>query len=447
LANGLSVPDVPGDLSTNFTSPFPWNRQTHTQNRFFVRSNYLINDDWSASIAYGEANGDPDNGYFTTFGSIVDDEGNVDLGTYASPQDPQTGGGIAKLDGEFEIGDVYHRLSLSATLTFFDFTANQEGTTVLGFSGLLSNIYNPPAITSVTPPARNPADLFDVEIDQDIITYGGLYEVIALEDRLSAILGVRRVTIETDSIFDPAPYKVSENTFLASLSFKPNEDSTIYGSYSEGAEAGLFAPFNAANANEVLPVTTPTQFEIGGKYQFGDALLSAAYFAIERPTTGLDENNIFRELGDQDFTGIEVRAEGEVFNGFRTVSGLTFYDVEISSTDASIDGKTLAGIPDFAASAYVEYDITGVPGLTVTTGITYEGRQFLDNTNIDNREADAWTQIDFGVRYSFTVDDTSVTTQLFVENITDKGYWNVDAFGELSLSIPRTLTATISADF
>ena len=49
LVAGLDVPDVPDDLGTNFASPFPWSVQRHTQNRYFVRTKYSINDNWSAS--------------------------------------------------------------------------------------------------------------------------------------------------------------------------------------------------------------------------------------------------------------------------------------------------------------------------------------------------------------------------------------------------------------
>ena len=445
VAPGLSIPDVPGDLEVNFGQPWTFNDQSSM--RYFGRVTYDVLDNWTASVAYGETHGDPDNGYFVVFpsGGLIDLDGTVDFGTYRSPQDWVTRGGVAKLDGEFDLGPVENRVSFSATYANFDFVADDEGPSVLGLSGLLNNIYHP--TPTPRPQEGLPADVFDVKIDQDVTTYGGLYEGSILDGRLTGMVGLRRVEIDLGSTFLAGPYNDSANTLLGAFSVKPTEDSTLYISYSEGLEAGLFAPLDAANANAPLPPSEATQIEVGGKYEFGGAIASAAVFQIDRPQNGFDNNNVYREVGSQIFRGLELRLEGEVTPGFRLIGGTTFLDVEIDSSDAAIDGKRSAGVPEFAAAAYAEVDIPFIQGLTLTGGFRYEGKQFIDNENLANREADGWFQLDLGARYNFEAEGVPLTVQIFVDNVLDEGYWDVNTFGGLQLSTPRTISVSLTANF
>ena len=445
VAPGLPIPDVPGDLEVNFGQSWTFNDQSSI--RYFGRLTYDVLDNWRASFAYGETHGDSDNGYLVAFSSdgLIDLDGTADFGTYRSPQDWVTRGGVAKLDGEFDLGPVENRVSFSATYSNFDFAADDEGPSVLGFSGILNNIYDP--TPTPRPQEGLPADVFDVEIDQDVITYGGLYEASILDGRLTGLVGVRRVEIDVSSTHLAGDYDDSATTLLGALSVKPTDDSTVYVSYTEGLEAGLFAPLGAANANAPLPPGEATQIEVGGKYEFGGAIASAAWFQIDRPQNGLDSGNVYREVGSQDFRGLELRLEGEVTSGFRLIGGTTFFDVEIDSNDAAIDGHRPAGVPAFTAAVYAEVDMPSIQGLTLTGGFRYEDEQFIDNENLANRAADGWFQVDLGARYSFVSKGTPLTVQVFVDNVFDEGYWDVSAFGGLQLSTPRTMGVSLTAGF
>ena len=436
LAPGVSTPRVP-DTSTNYSQP--WASIEQSGIRHYVNAIYEFADNWTVTAGGGRYTGDSKNGYYTAFGLLQDDAGNLSVSPGRSFQNPtsRTGAQI-KVDGEFETSSVRHLVTAGLTYMDWDF----DGEFASGAGGIVQNIYNP---TYVPEP---PIGTLEPDwLEQEIKTYYGMYEARLFDERLSLFGGLRKVDIFTNANWAASPYDDSATSPFGSVSFRPTPESMIYASYSEGLEPGQSAPDTVINANEQLEPSVNTQYELGGKYDLGSAIASVAVFEMERPAFGISAANVFEEVGDQTHRGIEARLEGELAEGFRLIGGVTYLDAIINSPDAAVDGNRPSGVPEVAASLYADVDILWVNGLAMNVGIRYEGDQYIDNQNLANRKVGSWTEVDLGARYTFDADGTEMTARVFVDNLFDKGYWSVNEFGALSLSSPRTIGMSITANF
>ncbi|MEM0984845.1 MAG: TonB-dependent receptor [Pseudomonadota bacterium] len=437
LNPGVSIPNVP-DTSTSYSQPWAFIDQSGI--RYFGRATWEFHKNWQITAGAGGVRGDDDNGFYSVFGRVQSEEGDVEFtGRRSFRPDNSTLGSTVKLDGSFQTGLIDNRISLSGTFSEWNFF----GLSRSAIRSETTNIFDPVYVPLVPFGDEESEEI----ILQQVYTFGGNYEASILDGRVSLITGLRWVDIIQEATFLPVDYDEEDVTLMGALYAKPTEKSTVYVSYTEGLEGGQVAPLSAINANEPLPPTTATQIELGGKLEIGSAIASVAYFQIDRAQTGIDQNNVFGELGGQDFKGVEARLEGRVTENLDVIGGLTFFDVEIDSTDAAIDGNRTPGVPEFAGSIYAEYRLPFNPALTLTGGVTYEGAQFIDVTNLSNREADSWISADVGLRYDFEVSDVPATAQVFVSNVSNEEYWSVQEFGGLQLSLPRQIGVSLNVDF
>ena len=137
---------------------------------------------------------------------------------------------------------------------------------------------------------------------------------------------------------------------------------------------------------------------------------------------------------------------GEVMPGFRLLGGVTFYNAKIEgSAGGATDGNTPAGVPDVQVNLSAEYDLSFVPGLTVTGRIIYTDDNFLDAEN--TRAMPDWTRLEAGLRYVTDIAGTPTTFRFEVENLTDEQYWNVASDSFFSVGGPRTYYLSMTTDF
>ena len=437
LADGVSVPDVP-DHGRNYSQP--WATIQDNGTRYYGNIEYFIADDWRFFAGGGAVIGDSDNGFVSAFGLLTDEAGNLSVsGSRVERNKTNFYGALTSLDGEFDIGPVTNRLNLSASYT-------QDDEEFTGFTGLTPRPVNIFSGENISEPVFDTNQGVFVENVTTIRALSGLYEAKFFAERLSLLGGLRGVDVDIhDSRF--SGYNESEVSPFGAVTFKPTPNSAVYVSYSEALERGQTAPLTAVNAGEALPPAVTTQVEVGAKYEFGGALFSVAAFEIERPAFGLSGSNVFEEIGSQINRGIELNVEGEPLNGLRLIGGVTFMDAEVESENAATDGNRPAGVPEFAAAVYAEYDLPLLEGFTLAGAFRYEGDQFVNPQNLSNQQVDSYIKVDLGARYNFDVVETPVTASLFVDNVFDENYWNATNSGGLALSTPRTLTFSLTANF
>lgn len=278
-------------------------------------------------------------------------------------------------------------------------------------------------------------------------------DVITFNEQWSSVLGVTRTRIKTFSdnfvwveAFGFAPeiesYSESKTSPNISLIYKPQPWLTTYATYIEGLQEGGIAPSTSANAGQVMAPAVSEQYEIGVKAALGEALLTAALFNIEKPNSFTNDQNIYVQDGKQENTGLELGLTGKVTPSLTLITGLTLLDPEVKKTgNAANDGKKPVSVASQLAKLYAEYEIGAVPGLVLTGGAYYTGKQYADEAN--QHSLPSFTTFDAGARYRVPVADNSLTLRANVSNLTDKDYW----LSRHYLGAPRTLTFSAQLEF
>jgi iron complex outermembrane receptor protein len=98
------------------------------------------------------------------------------------------------------------------------------------------------------------------------------------------------------------------------------------------------------------------------------------------------------------------------------------------------------------ANVGTEWDLPWVPSVTLTGGINYTGREYINQAN--SQSVPSWTTVDLGARYKTTLYGKSTTVRAGLLNAFDRKYWSgVASYGTISLGAPRTVFLSASVDF
>ncbi|MNW07502.1 Ferrichrome receptor FcuA precursor [compost metagenome] len=81
-----------------------------------------------------------------------------------------------------------------------------------------------------------------------------------------------------------------------------------------------------------------------------------------------------------------------------------------------------------------------MPGLALTGGVLYTGKQQRDALN--TQQLPAYTLLDAGLRYATRMGGKPVTWRLSMTNLTDKQYWLNGTY----LGRPRTVSLSAQVD-
>jgi len=246
---------------------------------------------------------------------------------------------------------------------------------------------------------------------------------IQFGEQWSMLLGITRSNIRTVTLdgegAKPQPdYDKSRSSPSVSLMYKPVPWLTAYASYIEGLEAGGTAPDTAANFGAVLPPMVSRQKEIGLKATVGELLLTGALFDIEKAYEYIDTANTYTQNGRQKHRGFEFNVSGKPADKWTVVGGLTALDAKVRGSE--FDGKAPQNVAKLIAKVYAEYELP-VPGLVLTGGLYYTGRQWANADNTDRLPA--VTTADLGLRYAMKLSGRPLTLRLNVNNVANKSYW------------------------
>lgn len=146
--------------------------------------------------------------------------------------------------------------------------------------------------------------------------------------------------------------------------------------------------------------------------------------------------------GRQVHKGLEFTASGRALPGLTLWGGVTLLDAQVTRQTATpaLQGKTPANVAEVQAKLYAEYDIAAVPGLALTGGVLYTGRQQRDALN--TQQLPAYTLLDAGLRHAAKVAGKPVVWRLSVANLTNKRYWLNGTY----LGRPRTVSLSAQVD-
>jgi iron complex outermembrane receptor protein len=244
-------------------------------------------------------------------------------------------------------------------------------------------------------------------------------------------------------------------SYMASLMYKPRENITTYIMYADSLQGGDTAPSTAANAYEILEPYRSKQWEAGLKVAFNKINLSGAYFRIERPFAYTDTDNVFKVQGDQVNYGLELAANGEIFDNVAIYAGVTFLDPQLQNTGkTTTTDKQVVGVPKQQANLLVEYRMPFVTGLTPYVNLHYTGKRAANDTN--TTWVGSYKTIDIGARYATKIMGVGTTWRLAVNNLTNEEYWSSIFPGSINgtgascsafLGTPRQIFASMEVNF
>ncbi len=351
--------------------------------------------------------------------------------------------GYALADLALNTGGIKHKLTGGFT---GDVTRNE--TPQVPFANLGSTTGLPlSSPTEIAQPAyqTSPRAKSSVTWNENFV----LADEIVFNDSWTLLAGLTHATIRTDNFSTTtgaktSAYDKSKNVFSVSLLYRITPKITAYATWLEGLEPGgtAAATYNGkpvTNAGTTMAPVENTQYEIGAKFALGEALLTVALFDLKRASDVYTPNGgdsyTYSEDGEAEHKGIEIGLSGKVTRNLSLYGGVTAMDVKVTknpSTPALV-GKKPTNISERMAKLYAEYDIPGVPGLTLTGGAAYVGSFYADTANAD--KLPGYTVGYLGARYQTRVAGVTSIFRLDIDNIGNKNYWESGGY----VGSPRTI--------
>lgn len=437
----ITLPPVP-DSTQNLAGK--WQRYDAEATNMLFRTDYALSENWNLLFEAGRAKTERDRNFsqFQNY-NIATGEGQLQV-FFTRNQEFTNTNYRTELFGLVETGPVKHQVT-------FGYTSNEREGITPGFlrPGVIAqNYYNPRPIAELAAVSAN-------TLSDQTINDRGLYvfDQIALTDKWNLMLGARQSRYETTSKNISAAgtktthFKADEITPSVAVMYKLQPNISLYASYIEGFEDSGQAPANRANAGELLDPAKSKQKEVGFKTQiFNNFLIQLAYFDIERAAAFTDPaSNTFKVNGDGNYRGLEFAATGEITDNLSIAASAMLMDAKLKTPDASTDGNTPENTPEKTASLFAEYRINQLPGLFLSAGLYYGGKQQVNALN--QASIDSYTIGSLGARYQTYLGKQKTTFQVVVDNITDKEYWNTAGNGFLGVGRPRTVQANVRFDF
>jgi iron complex outermembrane receptor protein len=441
LSTGVAVPSAP-DSSSNYDNS--WTFADNTNWYGAVRGEYDLFDNLSAFIAVG--------GSIGTFksqshnGTISASDGTYTPNPFALSGFDQAATAETGMRGSATTGMFHHDLALTGA-AFWKKSGSYRTTATIASSNIFSPTYvSDPGFADLGDPDEAPKTS-----QQQNLGLAFADTISAYEERVQLTAGVRWQRIASKSFnrntdAQSASYDDSALTPAVGLVVKPWEKVSVYGNYIQALTAGPTAPGSASNSGEIFPPTVTDQYEGGVKLDFGRLATTFSVFQITQPNGFTDPaTNIFAVDGEQRNRGVEALVFGEAMEGVRLLSGITYFNAELTKTSSGTsDGNRAHDVPKIQINISGEWDTPFMPGLTLSARAMYVSSKFVDDAN--TQKVPDWARFDLGVRYTFERQGGQpIVVRATVRNVLNSDYW-ATADGRVGLSDPRTFLLSASFD-
>nr|WP_070960167.1 TonB-dependent siderophore receptor [Hyphomonas sp. Mor2] len=275
---------------------------------------------------------------------------------------------------------------------------------------------------------------------------------IEISDQLDIIIGARfdSFDISVDNLdpsVAPADRQRSRTDEEISprfgLVYKPMENVSIYGSYSESflpRSGEQFANINGSN--NALDPNTFTNVEAGVKWDFQPGLsFTAAVFEIEQSSPQVADGDASTlDVIDTETTGFELQFQGQITDAWYISAGYSYLDGEQVDRSGST-GLRPRELPENLYSVWNGYQVTDRFGLGL--GLTYQDESFINNSN--TAVLPSYTRVDAAAYYDISED---LRIQLNIENLADELYFpNSHSTHQASVGAPLSARIAISGRF
>jgi len=226
---------------------------------------------------------------------------------------------------------------------------------------------------------------------------------------------------------------------------------SVFGSFTES-----FGPASDYDngGNKLYDLFTATQFEGGVKTQFFDGKLTAnlAYFDLERTQFFQDPNSdlVQRRVPVKGHSnGVEFDIQGQLYEGLSLIGTYAFTHTEITNDITAPEnvGHRLPYAPEHQGSVWLKYDFNYGPlkGFSLGGGVFAAGRRFGDQAN--SYFDDAYARVDLMAAYKKKLGDTTLTTQVNINNVNDAQYFNLRRRSSNMPAEPLTVMGSIKLEY
>ena len=283
----------------------------------------------------------------------------------------------------------------------------------------------------------------------------------------------------TAGFVEHEPLKYSVTTPRVGLNYRASDDSSFYGTYSQGFKSGGFSFRSGCGINYEEEVVDA--YEIGSKNTFADGrlTLNVSGFFYDYEGYQIESlNGLVFELNNAngaEIYGIEVESIAALTDRLTLVANASFQESQFTDHMAadvlaprvpnplfgqpgqpptvlqlvSVNGNSLPGTPDTTANVSLVQDFDH--GISLQVGASYKSEiNFREFENeLDAQEG--YTLVNASLRW--VSDDERMSARLWVENLTDEEYIQAAFASSLtgnrlgSWGSPRQIGAEIRFDF
>ncbi|ARR51692.1 TonB-dependent receptor (plasmid) [Photobacterium damselae subsp. damselae] len=410
----------------------PWAVNDKKEDSYGIKLTHMINDNWEASASYHYL--DMANTAKTSSIRLNKDSAKTGDYTYTTGQrnnsyDVHTA--MVNVNGEFDTAGINHQMLIGANLV--DHTYHRSSR----WGGKKSD-----ASIDPTKPTQgfNPDNMGKPSSnDYPRQTYG-LYvqDLITLNDNWQILAGLRYDQFHQNRTTNDKKDGTGHNRVYrnvipnASLMFHPNQDSTIYATYSQSFEPK--SPIDSerdANDGMERDPELGHLYELGYKQEFMDnrAIFETSLFQITKENISVtskysDPNNpnitkITEQGGKEIHTGIDAALTGRITDKLTVKAGAQYMKAEYKGQPKH-DGKVPADIPRFTANSWANYELTD--RIDLNAGIYYVGSRYGNDDNNQKKKA-GYTLVDTGAIYRMPLEnDKELSFRFKVNNLLNAEY-------------------------
>jgi catecholate siderophore receptor len=379
------------------------------------------------------------------------------------------------LIGEFETGSIGHTFFIGAEYidttnnndrfnAFFDQTQDDveffTATRPLNLSGGVGiNASGNPTVNNFNVDLND-----DTEADVEVFSIY-IQDEIELSEHLDLIIGGRfdtfDITVDNTETFietgvqDITSRRDSEFSPRLGLVYKPEENVSVYGSFSESflprsGEQFAALPDNPATPGlDTLDPNTFQNLEVGLKWDISNSLsFTAALFENEQntpdqapptidPVTGevIDTNAGQLVIIESEIRGIEAQIQGQISDDLFITAGYSYLEGN------QANGNRVRELPEHTFNIWGNYQVNDRFGFGI--GLTYQDESFADNGN--NVTLPDFVRVDAAAYYDL---NDNVRLQLNIENLTDTEYFpNAHTANNITVGAPLNARFTITGRF
>lgn len=424
--------------SSNISQPWVY-WDVHTT-RAFAEWEHRFANDWKSTLTLTAMEHREDTEMFYIYANSASDTGYTGLSSKYKDKNREVDGDIS-FSGPFSLGGREHQLTLGANAAR---TRNNEAS-LYGTSSYYTSVSLSDALSGSIPRSTydiaNEADTSSYTDRQKSVYAGARF---SLTDDLHLITGARMLSADSDGENYGSGRNVrihGKVTPYTGLVYDLTPQYSLYASYTE-----IFSPQYYLNAQgQVIDPLEGKSYEAGIKGRLLDNKLdvSAAVFHTKQDNvatySGYDASlggNLYDGMSFKS-DGVELEASGELAPGLQVSGGYTYVYI----TDAD-DNRGRKFIPRHALTSTMTYKLPTAPKVKVGGSVKWQSEIQNDDTPAANQSA--YALVGLMARYDI---DSHWSTQLNLDNLTNKKYLQSVRYGQSNYGDPRNFTASVSWKF